>query len=107
MDFRKRRREMLLKAVRSLLGNFPVGVSDVEALRRIDEAIEDGKTINITRDEDVTRFAALAFLPDSVLSDPSFASSLIRTLNRDEWEAAKRLDFIYRHIIRDLIPLGR
>jgi len=105
-DFRKRRRERLLTAVRSLLGHMPNAISDADALRRINEAIEDGKMINITTDEDLIRFAALAFLPDSVLRDPVITSSLVRTLNRDEWESSKRLDFIYAHVVNKLIPLS-
>jgi len=105
-NFRARRRDRLLKEVRLFLLNMP-SMADVEALRRIDEAIEDGKLINITRDEDLVRFAALAFLPESVLGEPSFASALVRTLNRDQWAASKRLDFIYRHLVGNLIPAYR
>src|SRR5581483_9035858 len=102
-DFRKRRREGMLERVRAVLGRMPV--ADAEALRRIDEAIEDGKALGITRDDDVVRFAALAFLPRAALQDAALVSSLIRTLNRSERDAGARLDFIYQRLVADWIPL--
>ncbi len=75
------------------------GVDDDVALTRVTQAIEDGEALDIVEDLDVVRLAALAFLPEAALSDPFISSVLIRILNNFDWNAAKRLDFIYRHLV--------
>jgi len=102
-NFRERRRLRIFQAIRVMLGDVRSEIGEGDALRLVDEGIEDGKSINIIQDEDLVRFTALAFLPQSTLSDPFVASALIRILNRDNWPAKQRLDFIYRHVIANVV----
>lgn len=93
------RRGRILKMIRINYNIDIKNVDDLEALRRIDLAIEDGKLIDITADEDVCRLAFFAFLPSSQLNDPTIVWAMTRVLCRQDWDAAKRLDFIEDHII--------
>lgn len=97
--YRSQRRAQIWAAIRANYADLCDGVSDEDALKRIDEAIEDGKALGIVADTDVVRLAALAFLPREVLQDPMIASVLIRVLNNDEWESEKRLDFLHKHVV--------
>lgn len=97
--YRSRRRTQIWAVIRANYADLCDGVSTEDALKRIDEAIEDGKALGIVADTDVVRFAVLAFLSEEVLHDPTIASVLIQILNNDEWEPVKRLDFVHKHVV--------
>lgn len=96
---RSRRRTRIWRIISAHHANLCHGVSDEDALERIDMAIKDGRALGIVADEDVVRLAVLAFLPENVRYDPIIASVLIRVLNNEDWEPAKRLDFLHKHIV--------
>lgn len=63
------------------------------------ELIKNALELDIQTEPDVVRFVGLAYAPEHYRSDALTASVLTRTLNRLEWDAKKRLDFVYGQII--------
>ena len=99
-DYRLRRRERIWRDLCAQYPHLvPVGTPDDSALRVIDDAVEDGKVLGITRHPDLLSFAALYFLPEQFRQDPLIAGVLMRTLNRVEWAPEKRLEFLHRHVV--------
>jgi hypothetical protein len=96
---RARRCAHILARLRASYPQLCAGVPDEEGLRRVDEAMEDGKALGIERNPDLVRFAALAFLPEKVRADPRTASLLLRVLNDVTCEAEQRLDFVCIHVV--------
>ena len=102
LDFRRRRRLRILAEISKRFPDLVSKISEDAALLLINDAIQDGKSLGIVEDNDVIRFASLAFLPQQTRHHPAVASLLIRILNRDAWPASKRLDFIYKNIMPKL-----
>lgn len=99
-DYRLRRRERIWRDLCAQYSHLvPGGTPNDDALRVIDDAVEDGKVLGITRHPDMVSFAALYFLPERFRQDPLIAGVLMRTLNRVEWSPEKRLSFLHRHVV--------
>lgn len=105
-DFRIRRRSYIWSTIKTEYADLCGDVSNQEGIRLVGEAIEDGKALGIVADSDVVRFAVLALLPEKTLCDPIMSSVLIRVLNNDEWEPAKRLDFLHKHVVNRFRSAG-
>jgi hypothetical protein len=86
-------------AFRALPQRNALGIEDEDALHRVDAAIDDGKAIGITHDDDLVRLASLAFLPEPLRSDPRTVRIITRVLSRQDWEPMQRLDFIETFVI--------
>ena len=89
--YRVRRRAGILAAVRAMPARTAAGLDDATVLERIDAAIADGKDVGITKDQDVVRLAALAFLPEPQRSDPTVGRLLTHLLRCEELPPAARL----------------
>jgi hypothetical protein len=62
------------------------------------DALEDASALGIETEENLERFVALAFMP-GLFADPGRTSATMRILNRIEWDATDRLDFLYRNVV--------
>lgn len=99
IDFRKRRRKYLWERFKSTYPELGNGIEDEEGIRIIDECIEDGKGLDITGNDDVLRFSALAFLPQHIRHDAWFASIVIRILHKEDLSAGERLSFLFDNVV--------
>ena len=92
-----------LRWVKRLQGRYPEqtrGVDPAELRQRIREALAVCPALELTEEKDLFRFIALSVL----LSPEQKKSRLVegvmrRILANLDWDGAKRLDFLYKHLV--------
>jgi len=98
-DYRKRRRKALWDKFKDTYPELCKDVADEQGIEIISGCVDDGKALDITDDEDILRFSALAFLPKDIRHDDWVCSMIIRILHKENISAEERLSFIFDNVI--------
>jgi len=97
--YKKRRRISLWKNFKIAYPVLSKDIEEIKGIEIIDGCINDGMELDITEDDDILRFSALAFLPRNIRHDKWYSSIFIRILHNENLTAQERLSFIFNNVI--------
>ena len=98
-SYRKQRRQRLAVDFRKSYPSLVFEKSDQQLIEYVDIVIEDCKELGIAQDADILDCAAIGFLLKKPVCNNEVIALVTRTLNNQAWNARKRLDFIWTHIL--------
>jgi hypothetical protein len=98
-DYREQRRARLLAQFRRDRPELAADHPDQYLLERIELVISEGKILAIKQNEDILDCVAISMLLARQAANNELIALVTRTLNKREWSARKRIQFIFAHIL--------
>jgi len=93
----------VLRWVRRIEGRYPEetrSIERAELIRRVHEGFALGPTLEITDEKDMLRFIALGILMTEEQKRSKLIEGVVRRILANlDWDAEKRLDFLYKHVV--------